>query len=57
MTKKEALQIVGKNQPTWALRNMSKALNMCAWLNTPEETRRLQALSALGYGNNKDLDT
>jgi len=57
MTKKEALQIVGKNQPTWALRNMSKALNMCSGLNTPEETRRLQALRALGYGNNKDLDT
>jgi hypothetical protein len=56
MTKKEAVQILGKNQPKWALRNMSKALNMCKWMNTPEEARLLKALCALGYGRKKELD-
>ena len=43
MTLAEAIKIVGKNQPIWAVRNMVKALSMCTWLNTPEEERRLQA--------------
>ena len=39
---KEARQIVG-NQPTWALRNMKKALSMLTWFNTPEDNERLEA--------------
>jgi len=42
MTINEAWKIVG-NQPTWALRNMIKALNMMSALNTPEENTRLEA--------------
>jgi hypothetical protein len=38
----EAKKITG-NQPTWALKNMVKALNMSSWLNTPEENQRLIA--------------
>lgn len=38
----EAKQIVG-NQPTWALKNMVKALNMLPRLNTEEDELRLQA--------------
>ena len=38
----EAKKIVG-NQPTWALKNMVKALNMLPWLNTDEDKQRLQA--------------
>jgi hypothetical protein len=47
MTKQEALQIVGKNQPRYAIKNMQKALNMCQWLNTSEETKRLEACNVL----------
>ena len=42
MTLAEAKKIVG-NQPTWAIKNMVKALSMCPWLNTPEEEQRLLA--------------
>jgi len=42
MTLQEARSIVG-NQPAWALKNMVKALNMCPWLNTKEDEKRLQA--------------
>lgn len=43
MTLEEAKRIVG-NQPTWALRNMVKALSMFGgYLNTPEENLRLKA--------------
>jgi hypothetical protein len=38
----EAKKIVG-NQPTWALKNMVKALNMLPWLNTAEDELRLKA--------------
>jgi hypothetical protein len=38
----EAKKIVG-NQPTWALQNMVKALNMLPWLNTAEDLERLTA--------------
>ena len=27
---------------TWVLKNMIKALSMMGWLNTPEETQRLE---------------
>ena len=47
MNKQEALQIVGKNQPRWAIKNMQKALSMCTWLNTSEETKRLEACNVL----------
>ena len=47
MTKEEALKIVGKNNPKWAIKNMQKALNMCQWLNTEEETKRLEACNVL----------
>ena len=38
----EAKKIVG-NQPTWALKNMVKALQMLPWRNTAEDELRLQA--------------
>ena len=47
MNKQEALQIVGKNQPRWAIKNMKKALSMCTWLNTEEETKRLEACNVI----------
>lgn len=31
-----------KNQPTYALKNMVKALGMHSWLNTKEENERLE---------------
>lgn len=30
-----------RERPTWELKNMVKALSMHPWLNTPEETQRL----------------
>lgn len=42
MTIDQAKKIVG-NQPTWALKNMVKALNMLPWLNTAEDEERLVA--------------
>ena len=42
MSVEEAWKIVG-NQPTWALRNMIKALSMMSALNTPQEDERLEA--------------
>lgn len=42
MNLSEAKKITG-NQPTWALKNMVKALSMHSWLNTPEENERLAA--------------
>lgn len=42
MTPEEAWKIVG-NQPTWAIRNMVKALQMVPRLNTEEENQRLEA--------------
>jgi len=38
----EAKKIVG-NQPTWALKNMVKALKMLPLLNTEEDEQRLIA--------------
>ena len=42
MTLDQAKQLVG-NQPTWALRNMVKALKMLPALNTAEDNERLEA--------------
>jgi hypothetical protein len=53
VTYDEAKQIVG-NQPAWALRNMIKALEMCQWLNTPEEQKRLIAARIVAKGKTND---
>lgn len=42
MTTKEAWSIIG-NQPSWAIRNMVKALGLMTWLNTEEDEERLEA--------------
>jgi hypothetical protein len=42
MKLEEAKKIVG-NQPTWALKNMVKALQMLPWRNTAEDEQRLLA--------------
>lgn len=42
MTLNEAKEIVG-NQPTWALKNMVKALKMLPLMNTVEDEKRLAA--------------
>jgi hypothetical protein len=42
MTIDQAKKIVG-NQPTWALKNMVKALQMLPWRNTAEDEQRLLA--------------
>lgn len=42
MTLEEAKEIVG-NQPTWALKNMVKALKMLPLMNTAQDEQRLAA--------------
>ncbi len=42
----QAKAIVG-NQPTWAIRNMVKALNMLPFLNTPDDLERLEAAKVI----------
>tara|TARA_R110000822_G_scaffold2705_4_gene12582 strand:- start:2156 stop:2323 length:168 start_codon:yes stop_codon:yes gene_type:complete len=42
MTIKRAWKIIG-NQPTWAIKNMIKALSMLPALNTPQDFERLTA--------------
>jgi hypothetical protein len=42
MTLNDALKIVGNN-PSWALRNMVKALSLCTWMNTAEDEQRKAA--------------
>jgi len=42
MTLEEARKIVG-NTPTYALRNMVKALKLHQWLNTEDDWKRLKA--------------
>ena len=49
MTLDQALQIVGR-RPKWELQAMRKALAMHAWLNTPAENLRLQAVKVLLRG-------
>lgn len=46
MTLDEAKRLVG-NQPTWALKNMVKALNMLTWMNTAEDIQRLEAAKVI----------
>jgi len=41
MTMSQALELV--SGPRWAIRNMTRALNMARWQNTPEDELRLQA--------------
>jgi len=48
----EAKKIVG-NQPTWALKNMVKALKMLPWRNTVEDELRLQAAKVVLRERNK----
>ncbi len=48
----EAKKIVG-NQPTWALKNMVKALKMLPWRNTAEDELRLQAAKVVLRERNK----
>jgi hypothetical protein len=48
MKRIEAKRILG-NQPTWALSNMTRALQMQTWRNTPRDWARLEALRTLGY--------
>tara|TARA_R100001086_G_scaffold211494_2_gene127466 strand:- start:42 stop:251 length:210 start_codon:yes stop_codon:yes gene_type:complete len=42
MTFSEANKIIGA-QPAWAVQAMVKALSLHPWLNTAEETKRLEA--------------
>lgn len=42
MTLDQAKEIVG-NQPSWALRNMVKALKMLPLMNTAQDEKRLAA--------------
>lgn len=56
MTLKEAEKLVGY-QPSWALRNMVKALNMLhGFLNTEEDERYLEA-AKLVLKNRKKCNT
>jgi hypothetical protein len=41
MTLQEAIKIVNPGDPF--IKNMIKALQMCTWLNTPEDEQRLEA--------------
>tara|TARA_R110002020_G_scaffold31877_3_gene98798 strand:- start:2591 stop:2749 length:159 start_codon:yes stop_codon:yes gene_type:complete len=52
MTYSEAKQICGK-QPSWALRNMVKALSLHPWLNTASDNKRLVAAKLILKGNGK----
>ena len=52
MTIEEAKKIVG-NQPTWALKNMVKALKMLPWRNTTEDEQRLLAAKVVLKERNK----
>ena len=49
----EAKKIVG-NQPTYALKNMVKALQMLPYLNTAEEWKRLEAAQIVLKGKKAD---
>lgn len=46
MTRDEAKKIIG-NQPTWALKNMVKALKMLPALNTAENELNLQVAKVI----------
>ena len=49
MSRDQALAIVG-NRAKWELQAMRRALSMHAWLNTPDENLRLQAVKVLLRG-------
>lgn len=53
MTREQALEIVG-NRAHWELLAIRKALSMHAWLNTPEENLRLQAVKTLLKAKNAE---
>jgi len=55
MNLSEAKKITG-NQPTWALKNMVKALSMHSWINTPEENERLAAAQLILSKKNKEIE-
>jgi hypothetical protein len=46
MNLEEARALIG-NQPTWALKNMKKALNMLPLLNTPQDLLNLEACKVI----------
>jgi hypothetical protein len=52
MTLEEAKQRIG-NQPTWALKNMVKALKMLPALNTADDELNLQAAKIVLKERNK----
>lgn len=52
MTYSEAKKICGK-QPTWALRNMIKALSLHPWLNTASDDKRLEAAKLILKGSDQ----
>jgi hypothetical protein len=53
MTVEQAKAIVG-NQPTYALRNMVRAINMFPWINTDADLERQEAAKVVirsrGFG-------
>jgi hypothetical protein len=49
MTFEQAKSILG-NRAKWELQAMRRALSMHSWLNTPEETLRLQAVKVMLRG-------
>ena len=46
MTLEEAKKLVG-NQPTWALKNMKKALETMPFFNTPDDIENLEAVKVV----------
>lgn len=46
MTVQEAKELLG-DRASWELKNMKRALSMSVLLNTPEEDRRLKAVTVL----------
>lgn len=51
MTLEEALKLVNPGDPF--LHNMVIALQLCPWMNTAEETRRLEAAKLVLKNKNK----
>jgi hypothetical protein len=49
MTYKEAEKIIG-NRSRWEIKHMVKALSLHSWLNTSEETKRLEAAKIILKG-------
>lgn len=46
MNIEQAKRIAG-NQPTWALKNMVRALSLHSWLNDAEDNQRLAAAKVI----------